>query len=253
MTDRQLHPGDNLHVWHANLDRHCHTTSTLTDDETKRADRFHFERDRNRFIAARATLRNVLSRYVDANESDIRFECNQFGKPALADETSHDIRFNVTHSSHLMLIAITHGRDVGIDVERIDDDRSDPEIARRFFSPNEYTTLMNLPAEQQTEAFFDCWTRKEAFVKAHGLGLSMPLDQFDVSFGAGTAPAILRSNFRGRDDTQDHQHWSMIAFVPEESFRAAVVIDATAPPAVEHFSYEPMPLPTTCRRRTRPR
>ena len=230
MTDRRLHPGDNLHVWRANLDRHCHTTSTLTDDEIKRADRFHFERDRNRFIAARATLRNVLSRYVDANESDIRFECNQFGKPALADETSHDIRFNVTHSSHLMLIAITHGHDVGIDVERVAPDRFALDIARRFFSPGEYQALISLSPKQRVKAFFDCWTRKEAFVKAKGAGLSLPLDQFDVALLPGETPAIKRD-----DTAQDERHWSMIALPVGDEFCAAIAIDADPPPPIRHF------------------
>ena len=165
---------------------------TLAADEQARAERFHFERDREHFIVARGVLRAILGRYLNRAPERLSFCYGAHGKPALAGEAGADaIRFNVSHSHGVALYAVTRGREVGIDLERIRFDLAVLEIAERFFSRREVATLRTLPTEAQRQAFFRCWTRKEAYIKARGEGLSLPLDQFDVSLAPGEPAALL--------------------------------------------------------------
>ncbi len=145
----------------------------LSWEERERAARFRFNRDRNRFTACRGTLRELLGA-----SAAVRFVYGAFGKPRLEDS---EIRFNVSHSRGMAMIAIARGREVGCDIEWIDSSFADETIPEHFFSPYEVAALRALPAEEQCDAFFRCWTRKEAFIKACGMGMSMALDSFDVS------------------------------------------------------------------------
>jgi len=188
--------GDEVHVWRASLDQPKSLSEgflhTLAADEQARARRFHFEKDREHFIVARGVLRTILSRYLNRASERVAFCYGAHGKPALAGDTSADaIRFNAAHSHGVALYAITRGREVGIDLERIRLDLTVMEIAERFFSRREVATLRTLPTETQRQAFFRCWTRKEAYIKARGEGLSLPLDEFDVSLAPGEPAAIL--------------------------------------------------------------
>jgi 4'-phosphopantetheinyl transferase len=154
----------------------------LSADERARADRFHFEKDRRHFSAARALLRIVLAAYSAATPEDIRFRYAEKGKPELADPfSSSGLTFNVSHSGSFALFAVTRHRAIGVDVEQMRKDFDGEAIARRFFSAREQEQFASLPREQQQRAFFRCWTLKEAFIKALGEGLSHPLHQFDVS------------------------------------------------------------------------
>jgi 4'-phosphopantetheinyl transferase len=189
---------DEVHVWRTDLDQ---TTSqiqsfhdTLAADERERAARFHFERDREHFIVARGILRAILGSYLNQPPGCLSFCYSSYGKPALAGAPDGNaIRFNVSHSHGAALYAVTRGREVGIDLERIRCGLAVMEIAERFFSRREVATLQTLPAEAQHQAFFCCWTRKEAYIKARGEGLSLPLDQFDVSLAPGEQDALLGS------------------------------------------------------------
>ena len=163
-------------------------SALLALDERNRSTRFRFERDRNRFIVARARLREILSSYLDREPSSIEFVYNAFGKPALRDAS---LRFNVSHSGGIGVCAIA-GREVGIDIEQIRPELAEERTAESFFSPREVAMLRALPPGSQLEAFFECWTRKEAYVKARGEGLSIPLDTFDVEFRPGEPPEFLR-------------------------------------------------------------
>jgi 4'-phosphopantetheinyl transferase len=183
--------GADVHVWTACLDdlSEAALRAPLPADERARAGRFHFERDQRRFVAGRGLLRVLLGRYLEADPASLRFGYGPQGKPFL--EEYGDLRFNVSHSGGLALLAFTHGREVGVDVER---ERPLPEwkdIAGRYFSAWEATELGRLPADERGAAFFRCWTRKEAFIKATGEGLSRPLDAFCVSLAPGE-PARLR-------------------------------------------------------------
>jgi len=161
----------------------------LSPDEDLRKKRFRFPKDQQHFAAGRGILRETLARYLGADPSEIEFTYNRFGKPALRDS---DLHFNVSHSAGLAVYAISRSREVGVDIERIDPKFAEDQIAERFFSPSEVAALRSLRADLQTEAFFRCWTRKEAYVKARGSGLSLPLDTFDVTLRPGQPAAFLR-------------------------------------------------------------
>ncbi|MGD0652454.1 MAG: 4'-phosphopantetheinyl transferase superfamily protein, partial [Verrucomicrobiia bacterium] len=187
---------DEVHVWRATLDQTPSQIQSflhnLAADEQARAERFYFEKDREHFIAARGVLRAILGGYLNRPPECLSFCYNSHGKPALAGESDGDaIRFSVSHSYGVALYAVTRGREVGIDIERIRFDLEVAEIAERFFSRREVAMLRTLPTEVQREAFFRCWTRKEAYIKARGEGLSLPLDQFDVSLAPGEPAAVL--------------------------------------------------------------
>jgi 4'-phosphopantetheinyl transferase len=162
---------------------------TLSPEERERAARFHFPLHRGQFIACRGMLREILSSYLEMAPAQVRFSYNTYGKPAAQDS---GIRFNVSHSGGWAMFAVTEGREVGIDIERIEPRVAQDQIPERFFSAWEVAQLRALPVTQQTEALFRCWTRKEAYIKARGLGLSLPLDSFDVSLAPGEPAALLR-------------------------------------------------------------
>lgn len=218
---------DDVHVWRFALDLDAPLFDclheTLAEDERRRAARFHFEKDRRHFIAGRGGLRFLIGAYLRRQPKEIRFAYGNQGKPRLANEdNAEDFRFNLSHSHGLALLAVTRGREIGVDVERLRDMERDGEpLAERFFSPTEAAALRSLPPEQRREAFFSCWTRKEAYIKAKGQGLSLPLDQFDVSLRPGEAAALLATRF----DPADAQHWSMQNLRPGAEYVAALVVE----------------------------
>jgi 4'-phosphopantetheinyl transferase len=171
-----------VHVWRASLAVcdavHQPLEASLSAEERERAARFHFARDRRRFEIARGVLRDILSRCTGRPAADLRFVCAHDGKPELHDTA---LRFNVAHSRDLALYAVARARRVGVDVEAIAPERASLDIARRFFSPAEHAALAALAEEARAAAFFRCWTRKEAFLKALGSGLARPLGSFTVS------------------------------------------------------------------------
>lgn len=210
-----------VHLWEIDLDEldgiHQGSNGMLPADELARASRFHFERDRKRFISGRAALRIILSRYAGEPPERLSFGYGRWGKPRLQDGAS--VRFNLSHSGGRALLAVAHGRRLGIDVERIRPDLNLEVIARHFFSARENQALLELPPEERADAFFACWTRKEAFIKALGTGLSHPLASFDVSLSAHEPAALLRT------EQGDADNWSMHDVSPANTFRAAVVVE----------------------------
>lgn len=216
---------DEVHIWRAALDvPESQVRSlwyTLTADECQRAERYVFAKDRTHFVVARGLLRVLLGRYLGQDPPQLRFIYGPHGKPALATDTGGGtLRFNVSHSHGLALYAITRGREVGVDVERIRPEVAQEKIAERFFSPREVTLLRALPAPLQATAFFACWTRKEAYIKATGEGLTLPLDQFDVSLVPGEPAALLRTAW----DPQEAARWALQDLVPALDYRAAVAV-----------------------------
>jgi 4'-phosphopantetheinyl transferase len=190
-----------IHVWRARLDLDpdslSRMRSTLAEDEQARADRFHFDRDRNHFIACRGILRELLGSYLTCNPALLQFSYGTFGKPALhLQDSSQPIRFNVAHSNGLALLAFARSCEIGVDLESIRADFASDEIARRYFSKQELAELCALPETMQTQGFFECWTRKEAYIKARGLGLQIPLQSFSVSLTPGK-PETLQSEDAG--------------------------------------------------------
>ena len=179
--------GDEIHVWQAWLDRGAEEVqrleSFLSPEEIARANRFHFEQDRNHYIVGRGLLRELLSKYLDQAPSALEFSYGEHGKPTLAGAAaSSGLSFNLSHSGGLAVYAFARERSLGVDVERVKPDFASEDIARRYFSAREVNDLVTLPIAERTEAFFRCWTRKEAYIKARGEGLRIPLDGFSVSF-----------------------------------------------------------------------
>lgn len=165
-----------LTCWRVRLDvppdAAARLAATLTDDERSRSARLRSERDRQRFVIAHGALREILGRYLDAPPGGIRFTYNAFGKPDLATDAGSRLRFNLAHSGDLALVAVAPDAAVGVDVERVRALPNHAEIARCFFTAEEAERLQRLPGDLQTNAFFECWTRKEAYAKARGEGIA---------------------------------------------------------------------------------
>ena len=204
----------------------------LSADERARADAFHFQRLHDDFVAARATLRVLLSRTVGAAAGELRFAYGPQGKPALAGTAAASVQFNASHSGGLFACALASDRAIGVDVEQ---HRALPDlepIARRFFSPAECRDLLAVPESTRTAAFYDCWSRKESFIKALGGGLSIALDSFRVSLSPERA-ALLEV----RNDADEARAWTIRSFLPAAGFSGALAIRApTARVQVRHAS-----------------
>ena len=218
---------DDVHIWRARLDQNearvDRLQQVLSTDEQARARRFHFDQDRKHFIVARGVLRLLLSRYLDTEPSQLAFRYSSHGKPsAIAMPGQKTLSFNVSHSHGLALYAITRERRIGIDIERIRTDFAYEPVAEQFFSPREKAMLDALEAERvKRKAFFDCWTRKEAYIKAKGKGLSLPLDRFDVSLAPGEPAMILES----RGDPLEATRWSLHELFPGPGYAAALAVE----------------------------
>ena len=212
-----------VNVWRISLSLHSAAVeslqSTLSEGESQRAARFHFTKDRDHYIVSHGGLRDILARYLRCEPGQLNFSTGEYGKPALIPDKG--LEFNLAHSGNYALIAITCGRKIGVDVEHIRQNMEFERIANRFFSPNEISELMTLPPDQREVAFFNCWTRKEAYIKAQGLGLSLPLDSFDVSL-TPDEPALLRAT---RPDSQEAARWFLLALEVDVGYAAAIATE----------------------------
>lgn len=213
---------DQVDVWRISLDLPAASVklleSTLSTDESQRAARFHFPEDRSRYIVAHGSLRDILARYLRCESRELNFYTDDYGKPALKD---HKLEFNLSHSGEYALVAVTQKRKVGVDVELIRSDLEIENIASRYFSQSEVSELLALPSEQRVLGFFNCWTRKEAYIKAHGSGLSLPLDSFDVSLTPGET-AILHAT---RPDPNVASRWTLQSLDVDPLYASAVAIE----------------------------
>lgn len=177
--------------------------STLSPDELSRSEKFHFEPDRRSFINRRGILRVILASYLDTLPASVRFSYNAFGKPSIDGPVQvNNFRFNLSHSAQLLRIAVAINREVGIDVEVVDESVPIDSVASRVFAPRELAELKALPESLRRARFFSCWTRKEAYIKARGLGLSMPLDSIDLSAEPGRSAILVEEA-----GTNDVVHW----------------------------------------------
>lgn len=213
-----------IHVWRVDLEQPEDVVqqfcSTLERDEINRADRFHFEKDRRAFTVSRGFLRHVLGVYSATRPEALRFTYGPYGKPALNGEHKNSsLRFNMSHSRGVGLVAVTEAKELGVDVEYIRADFASEEIARRFFSPHEVAAFNALSNELRVAAFFRCWTRKEAYIKAIGRGLSQPLEGFDVTLAPEAPPALLRA------DEDDASRWSLSDIDVGTDYAAAIVVE----------------------------
>lgn len=197
----------------------------LSSDERQRADRFIYACDRADFIVARAGLRRHLGRLLHKPPEQLTFKYTQYGRPELTGlDAETALTFNLSHSGRMAAACFTRNGIVGIDIEAIREIEHD--VAGRFFSEAEQRQLASLPADQWQQGFFNCWTRKEAYVKALGSGIGVDLTAFDVELRPGAEPAVLRDS----NDPSVTRTWRLVV-VPVPSFYvAALAIKANGRP-----------------------
>ena len=200
-----------IHAWWIRLFPHnldyTHLLEPLSDDERIRASRFRFSCDRDRYVVSTYALRCILGQYLEISPSDLCFHRSSYGKPYLYQKpVPPTLCFNKSISSDLALIAVSSGRDVGIDIEFMRSYSNLEATARHIMSDREFTEFLSLPETFRTDAFFSCWTGKEAFVKAKGKGLSIPLDQFEVTFLPDAEPQIVNTHW----DPKEASCWHMV-------------------------------------------
>lgn len=219
-------PKNDVHVWQVSLDQQTarvhELAQMLPPDEQRRAESFYFEQDRRWFIIRRGLLRTLCSRYLGTEPSQLQFRYGSYGKPSIAKPFAGGaLRFNVSHSYELALYAIAWDREIGIDIERTHFLPDAEQIAGRFFSAWENTALCKLPQNQKRRGFFNCWTRKEAYIKATGYGLAQALNDFSVSLAPGEPAKLLSVN----GDPNEASRWSLVELTPTPGYVAALCVE----------------------------
>jgi 4'-phosphopantetheinyl transferase len=230
MKPATLPPGE-IHVWWCDARGGAAGetdgwAALLDPAERARAASFRFPEDRRRWAAGRGALRALAARYLDASPRELHFEYGTSGKPLLPDAP---LRFNLSRSGDAILIAFSDGRELGADVERVRPGYDGGEIAGRFFAPGEVASLAALPEGIRSEAFFRCWTAKEAYLKGRGDGLGYPLEAFEVPVAA-EAPRRLRAH----RDPAEIERWWLLPVTPAEGFVATIAVEGDLP-AVRRF------------------
>jgi 4'-phosphopantetheinyl transferase len=224
-------PGpETVSVWRASLAADdaalARFGATLSAPEQERAARFAYPRERNAFVASRGLLRALLPRYAGGTPAALAIEADPLGKPRLVGPCGIGrFRFSVAHSGGLWACAVALGREVGLDVEEIRPSRERDSIAERYYSPAERAALASLPEGARERAFHLCWTRKEAWLKARGLGLTVPLDSFDVSVHEGEPARLLAT----RPDAAEAARWTLVDLDFGPTFAGALAVEGSAP------------------------
>lgn len=218
--------GNEVHVWRASLDQNEATMAglweLLTPDERQRAQRYCFKKGQQQFVVARGVLRQIISLYTKLSPAALKLTSNSYGRPALsADSNPTEIEFNLSHSGNMVLYAFSRGRAVGIDIEMVKKEVATLSIAENFFSPDEVTALKAVPEDMHAVAFFNCWTRKEAYIKALGEGLSHPLQNFSVSLAPHEEAALLSV----MGDPSEAARWKIYALEPGAGYVASVIAE----------------------------
>lgn len=219
---------DSVHVWRVSLDAERgfdESWSLLSADEQARAQRFHREQHRQRFVLAHGALRRILGGYLGARPHSLAFVAGEHGKPALSlDEIGGaEVQFNLSHSGDLALVAVTQSSPVGVDVERWKTDMEHLAVAERFFSPAERAALQALGSHEHViHGFFAAWTRKEAYLKATGMGIAHGLHHFDVTLAPDQPVRLLAD----RLDSGATERFRMAALAPADGYSAALVVGA---------------------------
>ncbi len=226
-----------VHVWRVDLDPISpdRFANVLSEEERRRASRFHFERDRRRFIVRRGILRELLARYLSIDPVAVDLRVGAQGK--LGVETPGQRRwleFNLSHSQGRVLFAFSREIPLGVDLECVRPIRDKEALVRRFFSPAEASAFLRLPTSRRLDAFFIGWTRKEAFVKAKGTGLSFGLSSFDVALTPGAGACLLRTRY----DEADVNNWSLSDIDAGTGYRAALALRVDAEKVVSHHWLE---------------
>ncbi|MFZ0964217.1 MAG: 4'-phosphopantetheinyl transferase superfamily protein [Terriglobia bacterium] len=232
-------PSDRIDIWRVRLDPYeplgQDIRDILTVDEVARASRFHFEMDRGRYIRGRATLRILLGRYLKTPPAEIRFQYGNHGKPEIAlPHGACSLRFNFSDSGGLALIAVGSGRAIGVDIEKVHPLPDFLNIARQFFSALEVQAILAVSENKRQEAFFACWTRKEAFLKATGMGLLYPLSDFSVSVHPDEQAELCE--VKGNKDIASY--WFLTDVLSGEGFRGALACEGGRC-RIAHWIFDP--------------
>jgi 4'-phosphopantetheinyl transferase len=221
----KLEPGE-IHVWSVRLDPPAAEVErlgrSLAEDEWARASRFRFEKHRRQYVVGRGALRTLLAAYLGIRPEAVRFRYGPRGKPFL--ESPEDLQFNLSNSDEMALVGFVRGPEIGVDVEYLRPMPDCEQISERFFSESERRVLRGIPQPTKEEAFFNCWTRKEAYLKAVGEGLAAPLDSFDVTLAPGDPPRMLTLE----GDPERAARWFFRHLVPAEKYVGALAIEGGA-------------------------
>ncbi|HPZ09763.1 MAG TPA: 4'-phosphopantetheinyl transferase superfamily protein [Candidatus Eremiobacteraeota bacterium] len=213
-----------VHIWIASLKIEKSSKDDLlkllSEDELKRAEKFYFQKDRNHFIACRGILRTILGNYLEIDPRKITFSYNFYGKPSL-NLPEKQLSFNLSNSHGMALYGLTWNREIGIDIEYIPEDFNWEEIVKNFFSKREIKDLYKVPLHMRKRAFFNCWTRKEAYIKARGKGLSIPLHSFDVSLIPGEPAKLLEV----RGEGEEKSRWHLKEIIIDSDYTSALAVE----------------------------
>ena len=228
-------PPDEIHLWLASYEEiaderlHAGYRELLNAEERAQEPRFYFERDRRRYLVTRALVRTVLSRYAAVRPADWVFETNAYGRPEAANPAARELglAFNISHTHSLIVLAVTAGRELGVDVENVRAREVSIGVADRYFAPQEVSVLNAVPAEEQQYRFFEYWTFKESYIKARGMGLSLPLDKFSFQYPDAQAVEIAIDP----ELADDAARWQFWQFRPSPDYLVAVCAERTAAPS----------------------
>jgi 4'-phosphopantetheinyl transferase len=218
-----------IHLWLADYNEitdsslHASYRALLDPAEKAQEPRFYFERDRRRYLVTRALVRTVLSRYARIDPAGWMFSTNAYGRPAVANAEAQDLIFNISHTHSLIVLAVSRERALGVDVENYRAREVSMNIADRYFAPDEVAVLNAAPSQEQQYRFFEYWTFKESYIKARGMGLSLPLDKFSFHYAhANNVSIAIRPELA--DDAARWQFWQ---FQPAPEYLVAVCAERT--------------------------
>jgi len=226
---------DEIHLWQTSFSRNTTIEpyiQVLSEDEIVRANAFKFIIDRTKYVIARGILRILLGHYLNKDPKKIVFSYSEYGKPDCSN--TKNLKFNVSHSGDMAIFGFISAHAIGVDIEEIKNDFDTLEIASNFFSTNEIIVLRDtIPDLEKNRAFYRCWTRKEAFIKAEGSGLSFPLDRFTVSLDHDIQATLLETKWK----PQERLHWHLSSFVPAPNYIAAIATRTTAT-SIKYFNWD---------------
>jgi 4'-phosphopantetheinyl transferase len=237
-----LAPGE-VHLWLADYNQFANSglpdayLELLSDEERAQMARFHFERDRLRYGVTRALVRTTLSRYTPVPAGQWRFTTNEYGRPSISERHGHDacaLHFNVSHTRSLIALAVSREAAVGVDVENVTSRAARIEIAGRFFSRDEAAELGSLEPDRQQHRFFEYWTLKESYIKARGMGLSIPLNKFTFSYPSDSTVVL---NTDADLDGAPHR-WMFWQLQPSPDYLLALCVEQR-PDAVPRLVLQP--------------
>lgn len=226
-----------IHVWRGIVDipssRLQVFWDTLSKDEQQRAQRLRLPQHQTRFVAARGMLRSLLGRYLDLSPLEIEFDTGPHGKPFVRNAVTPKLHFNISHSQKIALLAFSQESEIGIDVEGPRTHLDHEAIAKRILNDQEQEWFQSLPSSKRPSAFLSCWTRKEAFIKAHGAGLTFPLKDVTVTFLPHQTPRLVKIK-----DPYFHDHtWSMYPIHSRPRYAGALVV-AGQPDSIHYWDYQ---------------